>query len=71
MLCFAAMQRVFFCAMQTACTPPQGTMVTSGRARGVVVGTGEATAIGQIRGAMKQVRAGGGGGRGWWQARGA
>jgi hypothetical protein len=30
-------------------------MVTSGRARGVVVGTGSHTAIGRIRGAMTQV----------------
>ncbi len=31
-------------------------MITSGRARGIVVGTGAATAIGQIRGAMQQAR---------------
>lgn len=31
---------------------PQGTLVTSGRARGVVVGTGSATAIGRIRDAL-------------------
>lgn len=34
-------------------------MVAAGRARGVVVGTGTATAIGQIRGAMTQVWGGG------------
>ncbi len=30
----------------------QGTLVTSGRAQGIVVGTGPLTAIGQIRDAM-------------------
>lgn len=38
--------------------PPQGTHITSGRCRAVVVGTGAATAIGRIRDAMvaSQVR---------------
>jgi magnesium-transporting ATPase (P-type) len=34
------------------CCVLQGTLVTSGRARAVVVGTGAATAIGRIRDAM-------------------
>jgi magnesium-transporting ATPase (P-type) len=38
------------CAACAACT--QGTHVTSGRCRAVVVGTGTSTAIGKIRDAM-------------------
>jgi Ca2+ transporting ATPase len=32
----------------------QGTVVTAGRARGIVIGTGAATAIGRIRDAMAE-----------------
>jgi magnesium-transporting ATPase (P-type) len=45
-----------------------GTMVTSGRARGVVIGTGSATAIGRIRDAMT---GDGGGGEGGGASNGA
>jgi magnesium-transporting ATPase (P-type) len=46
------LRQVLCCSLCLLCVLSQGTHVTSGRCRAVVVGTGTSTAIGRIRDAM-------------------